>query len=75
MAGIRRRKGESREEAKRRLDKIKKEMEETIDETFDTVYNELEENRDRLIKYVIVASFISGFLGGGVFVGLYILTT
>ena len=75
MAGIQRRKGESREEAKKRLDEIKKKMEETIDETFDNAYDEFEESRDRFIKYVVVVSFISGFLGGGVFVGIYILAT
>ncbi len=46
-----------------------------LDAVFDTAYDEIEENRDRLIKHVVIASFISGFLGGGVFVGLYILFT
>ncbi len=51
-----------------------KAMETLLDEAFNVANEEVEESKNHLIKYVVVASFISGFLGGGVFVGLYLLT-
>lgn len=63
------------EEYKKRSKVRMKAMEALLDEAFNVANEEVEESKNHLLKYVIVASFLGGFLGGGVFVGIYILVT